>query len=779
MNRLIDLIIDKYKIVLVLVCLMSIPFAYCYLNQEIFNHIDVFFEKDDPDLQFYKRFQKTYGNEESGVIVFKDENIFTRENIELIRRISEMAGETKGVQRVISLTEATISVSSQESVDFKKIIPDGELTEQALKAVREKALSHNVLTQSLISKDGTTTALMLELKPISSNEDKGEVLRHLKDSANRIAGERVQLHFTGPPYVEVEINTLTKKDNRRFAPITVILILFIVAFLLKKISLSILTQLNIYLIGMWGIGFLTLCGESMNMVTVVIPPILLAISVADSIHILAHYKELYYSTQMDHRSAVSQAVKSLWLPCLFTSLTTGIGFISFVTTSVRPVKTVGIFTSIGVMFAFIITVSFLPAALMLFQKRLERDKPSEHEKQEVERARADLALQDGMQNGEGKFAKLLCLIGNFTVNNYKAIGMFTVIIMVISIMGMFRLRYETNFVNYLPDDNNIKKDITFVENNLGGSVPVILLIQSKTEEFDFTHPRSLKLLEEIQDDTMRLMEGRYTLAFSLADYFKEINMAFKDGRKDEYKIPDNRIDILDFYELGDVDDLSRIVSLDRMEARISFLAELSSSADAIKSSEMIGKVIKEKLGDNYSFKQTGSGPLYTVMDENLKESQVRSFFSALVLIFIMMFFVCKSTKLTIISMVPNLFPIILTLGIMGWLNIPLDVSTVMIASVTIGIAVDDTIHFLVWFKRNVMSGIDIKGSVLKTYKDTGKPIVITSLVLCMSYLVLITGSVKPIIAFGVLASLSMFFALIGDLFVLPSIILLFKPQVKK
>ena len=151
---------------------------------------------------------------------------------------------------------------------------------------------------------------------------------------------------------------------------------------------------------------------------------------------------------------------------------------------------------------------------------------------------------------------------------------------------------------------------------------------------------------------------------------------------------------------------------------------------------------------------------------------------AFIIIFFMMFFVCKTIKLTIISMVPNLFPIFLTLGIMGWFNIPLDVSTIMIASVTLGIAVDDTIHYLVWFRRNISSGMDTKPALVKALRDVGKPIVITSVVLLFGFIVLLTGSIKPTQTFGALTALAMLLALVGDLFLLPMLILIFKPEIK-
>jgi hypothetical protein len=215
-----------------------------------------------------------------------------------------------------------------------------------------------------------------------------------------------------------------------------------------------------------------------------------------------------------------------------------------------------------------------------------------------------------------------------------------------------------------------------------------------------------------------------------------------------------------------------------MEARISIASKFGSSKSSERFTRFLDDQIKPMLGDRYTLNFTGISALYITMDKNLKHSQILSFASALLVITVMMFFVCQNVKLTLISIIPNLFPILITFGVMGWFNLPLDTATIMIASVTIGLAVDDTIHFITWFRRNRLAGMETREAILETFRETAKPIVMTSVVLCLSYLVLITGSVKPVISFGALASLAMFFALLGDLFFLPALLLIFKPDIK-
>ena len=768
MDSMIELIVKRSRYVLAAILLISLPMLYSSLQQKFFNHVDIFFEENDPDILFYKKFQKTYGNEELAVILFTDRNIFTRENIELIRMMTSRIDASEGISRVFSLTNAQEAVGTDDTVIFKTIIHDGELQQHTLAAIRKKALSNNTLVNNLISADGKTTAILIELEPIRDNIKKRKILLDIMNSCNEIAGSRIKLHFAGVPYVEVELNSLTRDDFLTFTPIIFIITFIIVTMMLKNVSLSLLCQFNLMLSLIWGVGIFSLCGETLNMVTMIMGAVLLAIAVADSIHMLSHYREVFDSNGGNHLDAVKDALRYVWLPCFFTSLTTGVGFFSFVTSSIRPVKILGVFTSIGVLVAFILTITFLPAILLLMKRRSSK---------EMGKGGHELHGEDQLHES-GLFTEVLTKIAKLSTGHSRCIFALFLVIFAVTLVGAMRIEFETNTMHYLPDDNTIRTDINYIENNFGGTIPFVLLVRAKSEEFDFNHYESLKLIDDIQTDLMKGIK-HFSTSLSIADYFKEINQAFNGDSKAYYRIPENSLDILDFYEIGDTDVLDRIIAPDRMEARISFQSRWDSNEAAKGIDTYISRYMKSKLGDNYSYKFTGLSSLYLHMEFNLKESQIRSFLLAFVIIFVMMFFVCGNIKLTVVSMVPNLFPIVLTLGIMGWKNIPLDVSTIMIASITIGIAVDDTIHFIVWFKRNLSSGMDVQESLMKTFRDVGKPIVITSLVLFMGFFILILGSIKPTQAFGVLTAMAMLFAVMSDLIILPALLMIFKPGIKR
>jgi hypothetical protein len=512
-------------------------------------------------------------------------------------------------------------------------------------------------------------------------------------------------------------------------------------------------------------------GETFNIVTTIIGPLLLAISVADSIHVLAHYREIYTLNGGDHAGAVHNTIRNVWLPCLFTSLTTMAGFASFVTSSIRPVKVMGIFTAVGVGFAFLLTIMFIPTVLMYFRDRMGLGSPA------LKNGGKDLP-PSAVTEPEDHFAGILHRIGSFSSKYNKSIVVAMVIIFAVSIIGIFKIKFETNTMNYLPESNSIRRDITFIEENMGGTIPFVMLVQAKREGKDFTAPESLRLINTIQEHMMEHIP-QFSTSFSLADYFKEMNKAFNNSKAEFHTIPDSRTDILDFYELGESDVLDRIVAPDRREARISFMSRWDTNETAHRIHDYMVAYMGRTLGEDYTYKITGLSSMYLNMEFKLKESQRNSFIVALFIISLMMFMVCRKGLLTAVSMVCNIFPIAVTMGIMGWFGIPLDVSTIMIASVTLGIAVDDTIHFITWYTRNMAITHDRRAAIVKTFRDVGKPIVITSVVLFLGFFILILGTIKPTQAFGVLTAFSMLFALIGDIIFLPALLMFFKPAVPK
>jgi len=332
-------------------------------------------------------------------------------------------------------------------------------------------------------------------------------------------------------------------------------------------------------------------------------------------------------------------------------------------------------------------------------------------------------------------------------------------------------------VKYFPKENDIKQDQQFVEKHLGGIVPVVLRVQATGEGADFSHTESIQLLDEVQNHILSNIDN-FTSAFSIADIFKEINRAFNGGSEKFYRVPEKDLDVMDYYELSPSEEIDRLVSPDHKEAVVTFMTVWQSLEKARSVYRFIDDYMAEKVKGRFTYEMTGYRSLMMSMGVKMKESQLRSLFVAFVIVFFMMYWVCRSFSLTLFAMIPNVLPIVMIYGIMGWFGIAVDIVTLMVGSIVMGIAVDDTVHFIIWFRRHMAREATIESALLKSFRDVGKPIVITTIVLFLGFIIFIFGTMVPTRFFGVLVAFSILFALLGDFFILPAVILIFKPRVR-
>jgi len=759
-TKIIDTVITHAKLTLAVILLITVFFTYWFAQQAHNNHIEIFFEDDDPLFVAYQKFQDTYGNEEYGIIALESDSLFSNEKIKKIRELTAALKQIDGVERVLSLTNIEEFYGEEDYVELRNIIPPGDLSKKQLTAVQNRAVSHKFVTDHLISKDGRMTALHVELASMDEKAKRNTVAEMIRISNETVSNE-FTVYCSGSSLVEVELNRLSERDFLIFIPIIIALLFIFIMILLRQVTIAVLCQINMMVILIWGLGLYVLCGEKFNIITDVMGAVLLAIAIADSVHILSHLKETCQNTDLEPIPAIRHTIRQVWFPCLFTSLTTGAGFLSFYTSDIRPVAILGLFTAIGVMFAFILSVSTLPAMMLVIRKKIAASFKK-------------FKIQKKPSGHTDVFTRALVRIGVFSTQQKTALFITFIFILCVTIAGITRIKFETNTFHYLPDANRIKTNLTIIENHFGGTIPFIVVIKSLTGT-DFSDPKAVKMIETFENKFLTENEG-LTSVFSIVEYIKEFNQAFNNNDTAYHSIPDSRLDIADAFELGDPEVLDRIISPDHREICITFNTIWDSNKSGYKLHEDVLSYLEKTIGKAYAFHITGISSLYLAMNKHLQETQIKSFFIAFTVIFLMMIFVCRNLWLAALCMIPNLFPIAITLGIMGWFGIPLDVATTMIASVTIGIAVDDTIHFVSWLRRNSGTTNDVAAAIVQTFADVGKPIVITTVLLSSGFFVLVFGSIVPTKIFGVLTAISMVFALIGDFFVLPALILILKPK---
>ncbi|MBU0994347.1 MAG: MMPL family transporter [Proteobacteria bacterium] len=761
MNRFISLIVSRYKSVLLFTLLLTIALG-SFCKNITFNHTaDVYFRHNDPKLLEYNAFQDTFGNEELGLIIFQDDHVFSNEVIEIIRKISQNIEKLDRVDRVYSITEQDESITLEDdSLGNRKLVPEGLLNDATLSIVKDRVLGNKSIVGRLISKNGTLVAIAFELAKHSDSNQKLILMDKIKATAEKIAGSRLKLHFTGVPFFEAEENTLTVKDLSITLPLMTLLSAVVIMVLFRSFALNAICFFTLLIINVMVLGLFAMAGESINLVTSIMAAVLINVSMADLIHFIAHYKDELIENKNDFSRSTVCTIKAIWQPCLFTSLTTAVGFVSFLTANIRPIQVLGLYTAIGTMIAFALTITFFPAALLLLYKKNET---------------GDLLHKD-QQSSKDKF---LSILGGFAVKRATFIKIASVILVILSIFGTLRVTFKANTMNVFKEDNPMVIDLKFIEENLGGTMNSEVVVTANSEKNDFESPEGLAKIEEIQKYFDTLEERKFvSSSFSINNYLKEVNKAFNKDDNQFYTLPETKETIIDYYELGDPEITDRFISLDKKKARITYQIYNNALEQREAYLNDLNYNLTKILGQDYTYIITGTSSLWMSLDENLKESFMSSFLFACITIFLMMVYISKGIKLAVISMVPNILPILLTIGLMGWLKIPFDTLTVMIVCVTLGINVDDTVHFIVWFRRNIASGKSVESSILMTYKNVGMSIISTSIILALGFVVLSLGSYKPYETFGLLTAFNIMMALLADLLLLPSLILQFDKSSK-
>jgi hypothetical protein len=511
------------------------------------------------------------------------------------------------------------------------------------------------------------------------------------------------------------------------------------------------------------IGSMGLFNEPINILLVLLPSILFVVGMSDVIHLVSKYID-NLRDGMPKNDAVINAVKEIGLATLLTSLTTAIGFISLIVIPVKPIQSFAIYVSLAVVITFIITILTLPALFILSKAPVVAEKyknPIWH--------------------------RVLAKTFKWTLRNRKTIPLAFLLVFGVSLFGVTKLESNNFLMDELKDDNPVKMSFNYMDDNYGGIRPFELMIELKNpEQNQFWDKEVLKDFERVQD----YLENEYGVQriTSLITILKTANRSFKSGLHSNYKLPENKGDIARFkkqlerLENGQI--LRLVVDSTQHFARITgTIPDWGNKKVTAKNQELEHFLNNELKSQYFDVKLTGTAHLLDLNLKTLSNNMMQGLILASVIIAVLMALLYRSFTMTIISLIPNIIPLVVVAGMMGYMGINLKISTAITFTISFGIAVDDTIHFLSKLKLELSKGKSLLRALRTTYITTGKAIILTSLVLLAGFFMLILSDFEGTFAMGALVSLSLFIALLADLMLLPLLLLAFyrprKPKVSE
>ena len=733
---------------------IGIPLLVLVLSSNL-KHIEmdgsyrIWFGKDSKILTDYDNFRKTFGNDDGVVIVFKDENgIFSKKALASIDRITQALWKTKYIARVDSLTNYQyVHANPKEPDDI--VVEDfiqniDKATPKYLANRKEIATTDPLVVDAFISKDGTTTMISARLTPkVNDDSDKSLIIM---DSLEKIlAPERERTGYkywlNGGPALNKAFVVIGTSDAMTFTPLVLLASMILLLLLFRRVSGSLIP------IGVVVFTFLTvlavqvLLGYKLNNFTANLPVFVVAIGIADAVHIysvwLIHKRE-----GMENELAVFESMKKNFLPIFLTSLTTAIGFATLTISEVIPILTLGIATASGAVLAFIISVVWMPALLLLLKK------PMKAHVVEATKSKEPLGY------------------GRFIVNNAKKIVWITTGVFVLLSIGLFQVKVDSNTIRYFDKTVEIRKSTEFMMKNLTGPMAYEIVVDSKVKD-GIKNPKFMKTVEQFyQEFQANFPEVRHLA--SLMDTVKRFNKVV-DG-KDEIPQSQNLIaQYLLLYSLSLPQGMEINDKMDINEQKLRITGQMD-IVDTSKDLEMMAYIENWWSKTEYSATVQGQTAMFAHMQKDVTDTLIYSLSLAIFLVTMVMFFIFRRLSILWVFILPNILPVILVVGLMGWIGISIDIGVAIAGAIIIGVAVDDTIHFLVKYFDARKRGLNIEDTFDEVLRYAGKAILFTTIILSVSFSLFAFSEFSPNQNFGIVTAFALMIAFVVDLLLLPALL---------
>jgi len=768
--------------------------------------------ENDKDLLTYRNTVERYSTKEFIVMTYspRQGKIFDKNNLLLIKNLKEKLLSVKNISSVISVVDVPLVESSEVPlIEMANNVPTIFSNGVDIIKAENEILDSPIYKDLIISSDGKTTAMQINLKKndeliflnnqkreltnkkrygnitpeelnkleevtknyAETKEAHGQGIHNLLKSVRLIQNQfsekyNVELRMGGIPMIADDMIIYVKNDLINFGLGVFFFIIVTLIIIFREFRWVMLPIVSCVYAVLFMIGLLGLLNWQVTVISSNFISLMLILTLSMNIHLIVRYRQLSSSCTNQY-DAISMTTRQMVRPCLYTALTTIVAFSSLIFSDIKPVIDFGYMMTFGLIVTFVTSFILLPSILLLLKK--------------VETHEAT--------NSQFWFTKLLA---NLTINKGKYIMFVTITILLSTIYGISQLRVENSFINYFKSNTEIYKGMKQIDEKLGGTTPLDIIIKfedpvqvSSDDEFGdglldddsdiesqwFTI-KKINKIKKVHDYLDSLPEIGKVLSLA-----STIRVAEKLNGDEEL----NSMEMALLYKRVPVEvktmAVTPYISIESNEARIS--ARILDSKADLRRNDLIDK-IKHDMEKKLDFKKesyflTGILILYNNMLQSLFDSQILSLGFVMAGIFLMFMILFKSVTLSIIGIIPNLLAATFVLGLMGLINLPLDMMTITIAAIAIGIAVDNSIHYIYRFREEYESTKDYELSLYRSHDSIGRAIFFTSITIIFGFSILVLSNFVPTIIFGLLTGLAMLIALLAVLTLLPKLIISFKP----
>ena len=701
---------------------------------------------DDPQARrIYDQTVETYGTDQVTVIYLESAQLFSPERLADLDDLAYKLEDLPGVVRVESLYSAS---------DFRGeggMLRSGPLMEwppedQAeADEVRERALSNSMIVGHLAAADGTATAVNVFVEPDKSDPDYyANLAESIEKLLTPLKGRFDKAFQLGNPYFRIAISETMMHDQTRLVPLSVAVLVLTLLLMTRSVSGAVLPLMTAGTSVVWTAAFMALAGIPLNILTVIVPSLIIVIGSTEDIHLVSEYYE-GVREKGARDLAIEFMISKMGIVILITALTTFLGFASITVNKIEILRQFGMASAFGLFVNPIVTVLFVPVYLRFFGTLKGAGDDGAAAKQNKVDAFFD-SLADGLTRLVNVHRKRLIigLLGGAAVLGLAG--------------GMVHL--DNDILGVFKKSSQIRQRTDMVAQKLPG-VQTFYIRITGGHAGAFHDPVNLRQIAAVQDfiDASPAFDASY----SLVDSLRYINREMHQGDPAAYKVPETSELVSQYLLFMHDDDVGRSVKGDFSEINILVRHSMSSSGEQQRALADLGAFMDRTLNPHFNRYFTGEGILMLKGADSIAEGQAKSIGLLLLIIFLIMSLMFVNFKAGLLSLLPNVFPVLILFGTMGLAGIPLNIGTAMVAAVAIGIAVDDTLHFMTRYNKEMLRLKDQEQAMEVCIHAEIRPVISTSLALALGFAVLAFSEFTTIIQFGLLSALVMVAALVGDL----------------
>ena len=744
-----------------------------------------FLYKDDPQILMYNDFRNQFGRDEKIIVAIKTKDVFDKAFLEKLFKLhEEIQDNVPYVKEVNSLKNARKTLGNKSELIVEDLFLDG-IPDDAdkLNAIKEFAQGNSIYRDLYLNADSsslvegsTFTTIMITTNTYTSvgvddfdaladgfdddtNSDEesstkedaltfitapetNELIVTLEGILKKYKADDFKIYDAGSPIVTKNLQTTLMADMSKFILYVVLSISFLLFLTFRRVSGIVIPLLVVLLTLLATIGSMALLGYPITSMTQILPSLLLAVAIGDSIHILSIFYHKFDETG-DKNSAIAYAIGHSGLAVVMTSFTTAASLLSFSISDIAPVAALGIFSAIGVTLALILTLVFIPLTLSIL--------PMKHK-----------------AHDEDSFLDAFTInIANFSINYYRSIITTAAGVIVVSLALASQMQFSHNPLHWFKKDNVVRTNTQTIDKELRGSITIEVVLDTGKENGVY-NPKFLNALESVTKEIYTYKGENYFIGkiVSVNDVLKEIHMALNENRPEFYKIPQNQDLIAQeflLFENSGSDDLEEIVDSQFSKTRLSVKAPWVDSVEYVQMIDELQTLLDSEFKDMASVSVTGTLPILSTTITKSIKSSIESYVIAFIVIAVLMVLLIGNFKLGLLSMIPNLTPIMFGVAFMVAFDLPLDMFTILIGAIAIGMVVDDTIHYMHNFKRYYILHNDVDEAIRLTLHSSGRAIFITSMVLSSGFLVFMFASMTNLFNFGLITGVTVIVAMITNL----------------